>query len=83
MNVYSAISSGSAQNCRLTVARTRLLHTSLTYVAMTMVAIPMNDEGMLRRFVCVVVKPRFRSDSVRYNCGGPTGTGVRVSWLVG
>ena len=78
VNVYRAIKRGSAQNCKMTVDITRLSIISLKYAVATMFVIPITEEGMVRRVVSVVEKPRLRSDSVRYVCGGPTGT-FRVS----
>lgn len=72
--MYNAQRRGSAQNCRSTVANTRLLMSSLIYVTAIMLKRPRKDEGSDRRLVCVVVKPRLRRESVRYVGGGPTGT---------
>lgn len=66
LKVYSAISKGSAQIWRIIVASTRLLIISLQYAAMIIVTIPIVVDGMVRRLDSVVLKPRLRSESVKY-----------------
>ena len=39
----------------------------------------MTDDGIVSRFVCVVVNPRWRKERVRYVWGGPVGTG-KMHW---
>lgn len=83
LNVWRAIKSGSAHICRTIVAPTRLLTISLTKAITSSPHIPKNNDGMLSKLVCVVVKPRLRRESVRYVCGGTTGTMRRPNIVSG